>query len=110
MKKIKTMRISGHPIELEDIKAYNEEWKTLFDKAMDKCKVKDSEVPDMLRLQKLLAKLEGVLGRKYDRVTEWDFLKTKKAWEVRMEEFGNIMVTKAADTGEMIYVIMDEDM
>lgn len=101
--KIKVFRKTGLPVRLEDLNSFKEEWKLIFDKAQDKC------LPDMLRLQKLLARLENGLQKKYPTICEWDFLKTQEDWDKVIDEYGNIMVTRSLDSGEMLYCILDEE-
>jgi len=112
--KVKVMRSSGHPIDEADIEAYKQEWRELYDRVQDKCALgKDatgSSSVDMFRMQKLLARVEQSLMAKYNRVAEWDFIDTpEKALEL-MEQYGNIMLTRRADSGDLLYVILDEDM
>lgn len=111
--KVKVIRSSGHPIDTADIEAYKQDWKELFDKVQDKCKVgidgTGSASVDMFRMQKLLARTEQILMKRYNRVAEWDFISTPEQAKQVMEQYGNIMLTKRADSGDLLYVILDED-
>jgi len=112
--KVKVMRASGHPIELEDIEAYKEAWKLLFDKVQRKCSLGENangdQAQNMFRMQKLLARCEQILMKQYNRVGEWDFITTPEQAVEIMEKHGNIMLTRRQDSGEPLYVILDEDM
>jgi hypothetical protein len=114
MQKVKVMRASGHPLLLEDIEAYKEDFRQLFDKVQDKCTLglnaNDDPSVAMLRMQKLLARCESILMKKYNRVGEWDFIATPEKAVELMEEHGNIMLSRRRDSGELLYVILDEDM
>lgn len=114
MKKVKVIRSSGHPIELEDIAAYKEDWKQLFDKIQDRCTIGKTATKDkaynMFRMQKLLARCESILQERYNRIAEWDFIATPEQAEKLIEKHGNIMLTRRADSGDLLYVILDEDM
>lgn len=103
MKKIKIFRMSGLPVKEDQLDAYREEWKSGFDKYEKK------HGKDMLSLQEDLAKLENELNDKYKTIEEIDFIKTKKAWSDLMDEYGNIMVSRHRDTGEILYIIIDEE-
>lgn len=108
--KIKAIRKSGYPVNLEEKDAMINEWRETFDRAFQKCKVKDSDkIPDQLRLQKLLGRLERVIGNKYSTVVDWDLIKSDEEWKNKVTEYGNIMVTTHTGTGELLYVIMDEE-
>lgn len=103
MKKIKMFRSSGLPVETEKLEDYKQEWKDTFD-ALNKKHGKD-----MLSLQEELAVVERELNDKYKTVIEVDFVKTKKAWESLLDEYGNVIVSRHRDTGELLYIIFDED-
>lgn len=112
--KVKVMRASGHPIKLSEIEAYKQDWRELYDRVQRKCQVGEDAAGfksvDILRMQKLLARVEQSLMKKYNRVEEWDLLDSPKAMSDKIDEFGNIMLTKRADSDELLYVILDEDM
>lgn len=112
--KIKVMRASGHPIELEKIEEYKQAWRELYDRIQDKCTLGKSANNDkainMIRMQKLLARCEQSLMKQYNRVGEWEFLSTPEALSEKIDQFGNLMLTKRADSGDLLYVILDEDL
>ena len=114
MEKVKVMRASGHPLDLEDIEAYKQDWRDLFDKVQDKCAIGENANGDqnqqMFRMQKLLARCERILLNRYNRVGEWEFISSPEQATALMEEHGNIMLTRRRDSGELLYVILDEDM
>lgn len=111
--KVKVIRSSGHPIDTAEIEAYKQDWKELFDKVQEKCKVGTNGIGsasvDMLRMQKLLARTEQILMNRYNRVAEWDFIETPEQAKELTDKYGNIMITRRADSGELLYVILDED-
>lgn len=112
--KVKVIRSSGHPIELEDIEAYKQEWRELYDKAQDRYTVgraaTGDRAVDTLGLSKLLDRCERILQAKYNRIAEWDFLDTPEKLLEKMEQHGNLMITRRADNQELLYVILDEDL
>jgi len=112
--KVKVMRASGHPIDTKDIEAYKQDWRELFDKVEKKCeKGKNAQgqpAKDMFRMQKLLARCEQILMKRYNRVGEWDLLTTPEQMSEKIDKFGNLMITKRRDSGDLLYVILDEDM
>jgi hypothetical protein len=101
--KIKAFRYSGHPVKVEELELFKKEWKEIFDRAHKKCG------KDMLRMQKLLSRVESILGNKYKTIEEWDILETVEQWKEKMDLYGNIMVTSHRDTGEILYCIRDEE-
>lgn len=99
--KVSIVRMTGLPVNKEDLTNYKTDFKRVFDKADALCG------KDMLRLQKKIAKLEDVLGKKYPTTTEIDFPTTEQAWKDLMNEYGNIVVTRHRDKDEIILAIYD---
>lgn len=103
MKKVKMFRTSGLPVDTDKLQAYKDEWKAEFDKAEKK------HGKDMLSLQKDLAEVETHLNEKYESVIEVDYLKNKKDWNDMLDKYGNIIVSRHRDSGELLYIIFDEE-
>lgn len=93
--------MTGLPVNKQDLLDYKTDFKRVFDKADALCG------KDMLRLQKKLAKLEDVLGRKYPTLTEIDFPETEESWKSLLNEYGNIVMTRHRDKDELILAIYD---
>jgi hypothetical protein len=102
--KVKVMRYSGLPVDLQNMKAYQEEWEREFDR------LKDLHTPDMLSLQSALATLENELKVKWKLIEEWPYLNNIAAIKKKIEEYQcPIMVAKSADNPEeIVYVLVDQ--
>lgn len=108
MRKVQMFRMSGAPVDPEDFESFREEWKNAAIKIEERCKLgKDGQ--DILRANKLYARVERILTKKYPTVIEVDFIKTKKDWNKMMDMYGNIVVTRHRHTNEMLYMIWDEE-
>jgi len=104
------MRISGDPVRLNDIKKMKKHWQDVFDAIMLKCKLKDSQSVDMLRVNKLADRCERIIQAQYNVTEDWDYLESREQWNEKIKEFGGLMVTKNVETDELVYVIMDVDL
>lgn len=109
--KIKVQRWSGRPISNSDIELFESEWKQLFDKCLTKCRTSvnanGNENHNMLRLQKLLARCEKSLKSRYPTETQWEQLVTSDDWLAKISEHGVLLVGKAAESDEIVYIIFD---
>lgn len=100
--KIKAMKASGLPIDETKLEEYKTEWRDLCDKVYKKCAL------DMLRTQKLLARLELVMQRKYTLVETWNVGNSQKAWRALVEKHGPIQFMAARQDNSVVAVIMDD--
>jgi hypothetical protein len=101
--KIKVCRMSGLPVELEDMNIYKDEFRRLYDKAERLCK------QDMLRLNLKIVKIEKALQAKYPTVQDVDFPTTQESWKELQTKYGNILVSQHRHTGELLFVISDQE-
>lgn len=101
--KIKICRMSGLPVELEDLDNFKNEFRRLFDKASSIAKT------DMLRLQRRMSTIERILQTKYPTLTEVDFPSTAEAWKDLQAKYGNILVSQMRDSGDLFFVISDQE-
>ena len=101
--KIRILRQSGLPVNLDDLNNYREKFRTLFDKAVR------IAGKDMLRLNKKLVIIEKVLQKKYPTVSEVDLPKTLKGWRDLRAKYGNILVSQHLETEEILFVISDQE-
>lgn len=100
--KVKTVRASGLPVDEEQYNAYKAEWTDIVDKARDKCGF------DMLRMQKLLARIENILNKRYTLIDEWEYEVSETEWVRRIEKYGNIMSAITKEDKSLVYIIMDD--
>jgi len=92
---------SGNPVNLEDAKAYQKEWKEGFDKLFD-------VDGDMAIVSEKARKYEEELAEKYGTQTSIEFPKSMKAWKRLLDTHkGAIMVDQDYKTGELMFVILD---
>ncbi|MBV6514163.1 MAG: hypothetical protein FMNOHCHN_03753 [Ignavibacteriaceae bacterium] len=103
MKKLKVMRLSGRPVDIDELEAYKEKWRITYDKVIERCKL------DMLRVHKLLLRVERIMQKQYKLVQDWDLPTTEDTWSELVNKYGAIMVVKNAETGELVLVINDQE-
>ena len=101
-KGIRTVRMSGLPVNSGHIQKYEEEWKEEFDR------LHKEHGKDMLSLQEALVGLEARLKKKYDVEASWDFIKSQKEMKGRIEEYGPIATVVDKETGKLTYIIIDQ--
>ena len=100
--KVKVCRQSGLPVELKALDEYKAEFKENFDKLYDEFK------GDMEVLNTRLSELDDRMAEKYDTIIEWDYLSDYENTLKQLTEYGPIMFSKHAETGELVYIILDQ--
>lgn len=103
MKKVKMCRATGRPVDTADIEKFLAEFRRIYDNAARLCKM------DMLRLNRKIAKVENLLGKKYPTVVEVDFPNTVSKWQSHLEKHGPTVVTTMRDSQELVLVLDDVD-
>ena len=106
---IKTIRLSGNPVDPEISDKKDNEWKEGFDAIIEKHGKHGPETAEALD------KFESELLDKYNDLTviDTEMPKTKKAWTELMSKYGNIIVTTAAESnshikeGDIMFVVND---
>lgn len=102
--KIKVVRASGQPVDPKKADEYTKAWQEGFDRAVDKFGKFGPEVNDQLdQLEKDLHEQFNDLS-----IVEWEFPKSKKAWLEKLNEYGQVMVTTNVETGELLFVVLDQ--
>ncbi len=99
--KIKIFRFSGYPVNPDNKQKLLVERRHAWDRIKEKCG------KDMLRMQKLGDRVERYLGKQYPTVEDIEFANTVDKVKEMYEEYGNIMMTTNAETGEVVYCILD---
>jgi hypothetical protein len=97
------MRLSGMPVNMKDFLEFNEKWKLTFDKVIEK------HGQDMQKVHKILEKYDKLLRAKYKNVVDWEEIKSRKKWSEKLDEYGPILVAKEQGTGDLLYVIADQN-
>jgi len=99
--KVKVVRQSGHPVNLEDAKKFKEDFQSEYDKIQ-------AEVgADMKAFHDELIKLDEKMANKYDTIVEWDLPKSGKKFKEIISKYGSVLVSTHKDTEELMLVIMD---
>ncbi len=98
--KIKIRRLSNVPL---DEQPYRDEFKRLFDIAERIAK------DDMERLSRKLATIDKALSAKFPLEAEVDEVVTEQGWKDLMDKYSApILVAKEMPTGNVVYIIFDE--
>ena len=102
MSKVLVCRQSGYPVENVDAEAFVAEYKDNFDL------LEKEHGKDMLKFQEALSKVEKELAAKYKTIAEWDFISDNEGFKKAIDTYGSILVSTHIETGEIMYVIMDQ--
>lgn len=107
------VRRTGFPVELKDLDNFKNDYRRLYDRAetilkREAAKV-GNKVPDMLKLQTRLAKIEKVLSKKYPTIQDVVLPASAAEWIELQQKYGNILVTRKLESEEVVLVIEDQD-
>lgn len=109
----KVCRASGMPVQLDHIEKFQDEYRILYDKILNKFHDGQNKFIDAAmsqRMNRLLSRLEKRLHLKYPNTADWSFLTTPEAWAAKIVEVNApIALAKARDTNELTYVILDTE-
>lgn len=102
--KLRTIRFSGLPVSPENLKQYNEEWKSAYDAILEQ------HGQDMLTVHQKVEQLEKDLQAKYVQIESNKLPASKKAWVKLLESFdAPIMLARSSeDPNELLLVVMDQ--
>lgn len=106
---IKVCRASGAPVRPENVEAWTQEYRALYDKVLLKFKVEEGKqvAPEIgMRIQKLMDRLEKGLNKKYPNIEQWEPVRSVKVWEDLVKQYGPIMLARE-ENGNLAYVIYD---
>ena len=93
---------SGNPVDEGDAKKFLDEWKEGFDRLFE-------AGGNMADVTEKAREYEEELVKKYKIERSVDLPKSMKAWKKLLEEHrSGIMVDVHAETGELIFVILDQ--
>lgn len=104
MSKIKMVRQSGNPVDLDQLKKFEAEFKSGYDDIMDEYG------NDMKNVHDALQAFDEVLSAKYDTIMEIDAIESAAAQKTLVNKYGPIMITTNTETGELVYVVLDMGM
>jgi predicted ATP-binding protein involved in virulence len=109
MQKVKVVRASGMPVQLDNMANFSKEFREAYDKVVLKVLGAMDKAPDdeqARRMSKMLQRIESSLHKKYPVEETWDIVTEKSEWEDLVASFGPIMMSRDAD-GSLTYVIYD---
>ena len=109
MKKVKVVRASGMPVQLDNMANFSNEFRSAYDKVVLKVLGAMDKAPDdeqAQRMAKLLQRIENSLKAKYPAEESWDIVTEKEHWEQLVADFGPIMMSRDG-SGSLTYVIYD---
>lgn len=110
MNKVKVYRASGNPVDYNHIEAFTNEHRAIYDKVIAKFQLKPTDTlsPELSqRLNKLFDRINKSLLKKYPLEAEWDEIKDSEKWLEAIQQYGNIMISKNQENGNLVYVIFD---
>jgi len=101
---VKVMRMSGRPVLLDKLAAYDAEFKAEFDVIEAECK------QDMLEFHRRLLELDKKLEPKYTVVEEWPLPRSMSQMKKIIDQYQcPIMFAQSKDNPEeLMLVLMDE--
>jgi hypothetical protein len=114
--KLMLLRQSGRPVDNEKAKAFESEWRQIYDKAEVKAEVvfkktfgKLQTTPKMIILQRYLRFAERQLTLKHGSEEMIDIPKSARAWETLISKYEDvpIMVARRTDKG-IVLILMDQ--
>lgn len=107
-KKIKAFRQSGLPVTLENLAAYDTEWRERYDAKLEEFKKGGAryDSPEGADLRAELDELEDELLNKYPTVDLWDWVTTQRDWKELTREYGPIALA-SDEGGKLCYIILD---
>lgn len=111
--KLKVYRASGAPVKEGNIEKWTTEYNAFYDKAQKKYMPDLTRAPsaeEATNMQSVLKKYEKRLYRKYPATEDWEFIKSKRAWNNKLKEVNfPIALAVNQETKQLVYVIMDID-
>lgn len=107
--KIQICRASGLPVKFEDIQAYNEAHRQLYDKVANHVLGENRLMTqeEANRMNKLLTRLVERTLPKFKTVDTIDVSGTKKSWLDLVAQHGPIALAKNSETNQLAAIIMD---
>lgn len=114
MSKVQIIKQSGKPVDAEDARKFDEEFRVLYDKSESKAesllkKPRFASKHVMQLIERYLRFSEHLLNKKYNQDSFVQLPKTAKAWRDLISKHDNIpiMVAKRSDKKATVLVIMD---
>lgn len=110
-KLITVYRASGMPVNEANIDLFATAHREFYDKLQNKYMPDKTKVPTQEQAEKMskaLSRWEKRLYRKYPNSDQWEFIKSKRAMQKRINEIGFPIATAVnAANKELVYIILD---
>lgn len=114
MSKLRILRQSGTPVNVEDQEKYVEAYRAMF----DACELRATKIlennkrikaPRMITLQRLIRFCERSLVKRFNGTVEVELPKSTKAWITLLERYSDIpvLVAREQESGKPLLIIMD---
>jgi len=102
--KLRIQRFSGMPVAMENLAAYDTEFKARYDDIMAKYS------PDMLEVHKHLQELDAELQAKWNQIESEPVPKSAKGWQRLIAKYqAPVMLAQSAENSkELLLIIMDQ--
>jgi len=100
-KKVKIYRMSGRPVQLQNLVEFQEAWRKKYDELYD------LYGKDMKVLTVKLDEAEVELHKIYPCLEEWDWETSQRGWKYLTKKYGPIAIA-TSERGQLIYIIMDQ--
>lgn len=111
METIKICRASGQPVNQAHLELFQNEYRSLYDRVLDKCVPKKKErlmdAKDADRIDRLLMRLERALYKKYPNVEHIPCPTTNADWEALVRQYGPVALAIDSEIDKLALVIMD---
>lgn len=109
---VQICRASGRPVNWDNVAAYEQEFRMLYDKALAHVGVNEKSIINEdvgTRLNKLLNRLQRILLVKYPTTEERGLPTTDAEWLDLVKQHGPVAVCSRTDKQGIALVIMDAD-
>lgn len=102
--KLRIQRFSGMPVSMENLAAYDKEFKESYDQILA------TYSPDMLEVHKHLQELDAELQAKWNQVEAEPLPKSAKAWQALVQKYQcPVMLAQSSENPkELLLIIMDQ--
>jgi len=110
--KVTLVRASGRPVNIDNIQAYEQEFRTQYDKVLAHVGVNEQSIMNEdtgTRINKLLNRIQKILLKKYPVQEEVQLPKSQRAWSKLVAQVGPVAVATRLDKAGVALVIMDAE-
>lgn len=107
--KLEICRVSGLPVKIADIDAYNAEFSAVYDRVQKKLGINDGTAlsQEMAgRMNRLLTRIQRTLLRKFPVVEQIEYPKSARAWKKMLEQYGALALART-QSNKLAVVILD---